>query len=120
MKWLWNKYRLNLDFSDFYINIENTITINIKGLIVVDLSKKRYVGLGKKTLNSLKSFVYADLAIIIINNYKDVDKIKKLLIEHLTNLETKDYKIVKFRIDDVYNVKKRERKLKLEKINKLS
>jgi len=113
-----SKYIIKSDFSDCWMTIENS-TIKISGFIKIKFNEQRYSGISRKTLEKMTSFVYADFFSIIVDNFKSPDEIKRLLIQHLKGKETQGYKIVKFRIDDVYNVQKRERKLKLDKIKNL-
>lgn len=114
---IFDKYKIKLDFSDYSITL-NDITINIKGEIVIRINKIRYVGLNKKLLKTFATLVYADFTPIIVNNRKNPKEIKKLLIEHLKTYKDDNYEIISFRIDDVFDVKKRERKLKLDELER--
>jgi len=111
------------DFDDFCMNIENK-TIKISGYIKVKLSKNKVHFVNRssdiKMKESFSAIIFSDFIKIIVDNFKSPNDIKKLLCEHLENIETEYYKVLSYKIVDVYNVQKRERKLKLEKINKLS
>ena len=80
----------------------------------------------RKQISSLRSSVYADMMKYIVADYKDIEMLKKNLIFELSSKTEYDlnydrkYMILSVDIKDVYDVKKRERKLKLEKINKIS
>ena len=120
-----NKYVVTLDFSDFIVTLEN-VTIKIIGKVKVKFNKKKFVGMTRKQISSLRSSVYADMMKYIVADYKDIEMLKKNLIFELSSKTEYDlnydrkYMILSVDIKDVYDVKKRERKLKLEKINKIS
>jgi len=58
---------------------------------------------------------------IIIDNFNSPNEIKKLILDKLNELKNskkpKNHKIISYRIDDVYNVKKR---IRLNKLNKIT
>ena len=120
-----NKYVVTIDFSDFIVTLEN-VTIKIIGKVKVKFNKKKFVGMTRKQISSLRSSVYADMMKYIVADYKDIEMLKKNLIFELSSKTEYDlnydrkYMILSVDIKDVYDVKKRERKLKLEKINKIS
>jgi len=118
-----NKYIVILSFDDFGLSLDG-ITINITGKVKVKFCNKIYKNFSRKQILSLKSSVYADMLPHIINNITNFEKIKlelnnfKYKPKNYVNLPK--YNIIYSKIDDVFNIQKRKRKLKLEKINKFS
>jgi len=103
------------DFTDFSIVIENT-AIKVVGKIEVEFLG--YKLLFNSAKYNFKAIVYSDIIPIIINNYRNTKKAKDLIIDFLNTSKNNQYKILSFNIDDVFDINKRERKKKIEKINK--
>lgn len=78
-----------------------------------------------KLANSIKNIVLSNICSIVLNNYKDKKTTKLLIIKNLNNYRSNGligsmYYVESFIIDEVYDVKSKERKNKLKKLNELA
>lgn len=115
-----NKYTIKYNCDDFIMTIDNS-SIKISGFIKVKFDKIQFAGVDESTLKKMSGFIYADLFSIIIDNFNSPNEIKKLLLDKLNEFKNiknpKSHKILSYKIDDVYNVEKR---IRLNKLNKIT